>query len=233
VSASLELEDERRSVRDAFITLSRRDREALYRRDVEGTDYGMLAKSIGVSEQGARKIVSRARLGLRHAFEAATGPVTSLVWWLRTRQRTDHLQPVAAGTMHAFVLVALSVAGMAGAGSSGIHDAQVPTDTARRGEQRAEVPTTFGSSVSVRRADSQEPPTGLWADRRGNAGIGVGIPIGSEDEEYVWARVWREQTGEQSQTLSTFDEAGDTGCDAASGVCEQADETLADALDAP
>jgi RNA polymerase sigma-70 factor, ECF subfamily len=68
----LELEDERRSVRDALNELSPRHRELLVRRELDGEAYEDLAAEMGVSVEGARAVLFRARRCLQHQLDAAT-----------------------------------------------------------------------------------------------------------------------------------------------------------------
>jgi RNA polymerase sigma-70 factor (ECF subfamily) len=62
----LELEAERRLVRDALEELSPRHRELLVRRELEGETYEHLAAEMGVSVEGARAVLFRARKCLQN-----------------------------------------------------------------------------------------------------------------------------------------------------------------------
>ena len=65
----LELEDERRTVRAALRGLSPRHRELLLRRELEGVAYEDLAAEMGVSVEGARAVLFRARRCLQHQLD--------------------------------------------------------------------------------------------------------------------------------------------------------------------
>jgi RNA polymerase sigma-70 factor, ECF subfamily len=65
----LELEDDCRTVRTALEGLSARHRDLLVRREVEGAAYEDLAAEMGVSVEGARAVVFRARRCLQHQLD--------------------------------------------------------------------------------------------------------------------------------------------------------------------
>ncbi len=62
----IEVEEDRRTVRAALDVLSPRHRDLLMQRDVYGVGYEDLADELGVSIEGARAVVFRARRGLQH-----------------------------------------------------------------------------------------------------------------------------------------------------------------------
>jgi RNA polymerase sigma-70 factor (ECF subfamily) len=66
----LELEDDQRSVRAALEELSPRHRELLVRREVDGAAYEDLAAEMGVSVEGARAVLFRARRCLQHQLDS-------------------------------------------------------------------------------------------------------------------------------------------------------------------
>ena len=66
----IEVEEDRRTVRAALDVLSPRHRDLLMRRDVDGVGYEDLADELGVSIEGARAVVFRARRCLQHHYTA-------------------------------------------------------------------------------------------------------------------------------------------------------------------
>ena len=66
----IENEEDRRTVRAALDVLSPRHRDLLVRRDVYGEGYEDLADEMGVSVEGARAVVFRARRCLQHHYTA-------------------------------------------------------------------------------------------------------------------------------------------------------------------
>jgi RNA polymerase sigma-70 factor (ECF subfamily) len=66
----IEVEEDRRTVRAALDVLSPRHRDLLVRRDVYGVGYEDLADELGVSIEGARAVVFRARRCLEHHYTA-------------------------------------------------------------------------------------------------------------------------------------------------------------------
>lgn len=64
----IEVDEDRRTVRAALDELSERHREMLVRRDVYGMGYEDLADELGVSVEGARAVVFRARRCLQHHY---------------------------------------------------------------------------------------------------------------------------------------------------------------------
>jgi hypothetical protein len=81
----IELEEERASVRQALAGLSERHRELLYLRDVEGVAYEDLAEKLGVSVEGARAVLFRARRCLQHQLKAMAEGAAGLVALVRVR----------------------------------------------------------------------------------------------------------------------------------------------------
>jgi RNA polymerase sigma-70 factor (ECF subfamily) len=65
----LELEDERQMVREALDELSPRHRELLVRRELDGETYEDLAAEMGVSVEGARAVLFRARRCLQSQLD--------------------------------------------------------------------------------------------------------------------------------------------------------------------
>jgi RNA polymerase sigma-70 factor (ECF subfamily) len=68
----VEAEDDRMTVRAALRGLSPRHRDLLIRREVDGVTYEDLAEELGVTVEGARAVVFRARRCLRHQVEVMT-----------------------------------------------------------------------------------------------------------------------------------------------------------------
>jgi RNA polymerase sigma-70 factor (ECF subfamily) len=66
----IEVEEDRRTVRAALDVLSPRHRDLLMQRDVYGVGYEDLADELGVSIEGARAVVFRARRCLQHHYTA-------------------------------------------------------------------------------------------------------------------------------------------------------------------
>jgi RNA polymerase sigma-70 factor (ECF subfamily) len=66
----IEVEEDRRTVRAALKVLSVRHRTLLMRRDVYGVGYEDLADELGLSVEGARAVVFRARRCLQHHYTA-------------------------------------------------------------------------------------------------------------------------------------------------------------------
>jgi RNA polymerase sigma-70 factor, ECF subfamily len=64
----IEVDEDRRTVRAALDELSDRHRDMLVRRDVYGVGYEDLADELGVSIEGARAVVFRARRCLQHHY---------------------------------------------------------------------------------------------------------------------------------------------------------------------
>jgi RNA polymerase sigma-70 factor (ECF subfamily) len=64
----IEAEEDRRTVRAALEVLSPRHRDLLVRREVFGEGYEDLAQELGVSVEGARAVVFRARRCLQHHY---------------------------------------------------------------------------------------------------------------------------------------------------------------------
>jgi RNA polymerase sigma-70 factor (ECF subfamily) len=64
----IEAEEDRRTVRAALQVLSPRHRDLLVRRDVYGEGYEDLASEMGVSVEGARAVIFRARRCLQHHY---------------------------------------------------------------------------------------------------------------------------------------------------------------------
>lgn len=64
----IEAEEDRRTVRAALDVLSPRHRDLLLRREVYGEGYEDLAVEMGVSVEGARAVVFRARRCLQHQY---------------------------------------------------------------------------------------------------------------------------------------------------------------------
>ena len=64
----IEVDEDRRTVRAALGVLSERHRDLLVRRDVDGVAYEALADELGVSVEGARAVVFRARRCLQHHY---------------------------------------------------------------------------------------------------------------------------------------------------------------------
>jgi RNA polymerase sigma-70 factor (ECF subfamily) len=68
-----EQEDDRQAVQLAMGTLSERHQILLYLRDVQGVGYGELAAEMGVTEEGARAVLFRARRCLQQSLERLNG----------------------------------------------------------------------------------------------------------------------------------------------------------------
>ncbi|MDQ1375451.1 MAG: polymerase sigma-70 factor, subfamily [Actinomycetota bacterium] len=66
----IEADEDRRTVRAALDVLSPRHRDLLVRREVYGVGYEDLAEELGVSVEGARAVVFRARRCLQHHYTA-------------------------------------------------------------------------------------------------------------------------------------------------------------------
>lgn len=70
-AAPIEAEERRVAVRGAMRALSLRHREALYLREVDGVSYRELARHLGITEEGARAVLFRARKSLRKALKSS------------------------------------------------------------------------------------------------------------------------------------------------------------------
>ena len=68
----VEAEDDRNTLRAALSGLSARHRDLLIRRELDGVTYEDLAEELGVTVEGARAVVFRARRCLRHQVEVMT-----------------------------------------------------------------------------------------------------------------------------------------------------------------
>lgn len=69
----VEREEDRRLVRDALATLTDRHRDVLCLRDIEGIAYEELGRRHGLSREGARAVLARARRRLRDQVKTMGG----------------------------------------------------------------------------------------------------------------------------------------------------------------
>lgn len=157
---SLEAEEERRALRVAFSGLNRRHRELLYLHHVDGLGYDELAERIGVSNQGARSVLFRARQGLRERLRAVSGGAYATLFWLRTRtretarraaERLEWIEPVAGTAVQAGLALAVAST-MTVAGAGGAFAQTAPERTYAPGAG-ASAPAAAGPA-----AEPAEPP---------------------------------------------------------------------------
>lgn len=231
----MELREEHRHVRDAFGLLNERHREILYLREVEGAAYPDLAAKLGVSEQGARQVVARARRGLRHALESVTGGTLAVLWWIRTRltSRADSAHPIAALAMNTLLVAALS---------AGAAYARAPIDprvvagamAERVGSARVESPPatlTTGAHDRPSAPDDATRPVRVSIDRRaGSAEVSATLRMRGGRTQQVWARLWRQKDDDPSRVLTRADAIGERACSRQPDACARADKILADPL---
>ena len=70
---ALDLEEQRRLVRAALLTLSPKEREAVVLRDLEGLDTAQVARILGSSETTVRSQISKGRLKIKRYVESHGG----------------------------------------------------------------------------------------------------------------------------------------------------------------
>ena len=245
----LVLEDERRDVRQALSRLSDRHQQLLYRRDVEGVAYEELASDLGVSVEGARAVLFRARRCLQHQLKAISeGAAAGLVGVrlaLHGLGRRLGSQPVAAA-VQPLVAAALAVglsATVSGAAPSVTPAAPAPaavspvmqpvaavagaaTPTAA---PAASAPQTPDPAVPVAEAPTVASPdtivvapvaqVAVSLETAGEASALVHVPFVEGDAGQFGIVAYREEGAAPSTVLSSADDALATTCATATAVC--------------
>lgn len=230
----LEQAEERRALRTALAQMSERHRELLLLRDLHGVSYDELASRLGVSEEGARAVLFRARRGLRERFIAASRAMAALALWLRGRLQgrarraanaVSAIQPVGLALSQAVtactVAAALALAGGAIATAS---EPPAPRDAGAPALMAPTVVSEIAPAAAPAPLSREDVVRAALDRRRGDARVGGSVPnpVSGEDE-HVWAHLWRDAGGGDSVVLSAADSAAAAGCSRASTVCNTLD----------
>ena len=250
-SLPLVLEEERRDVRRALSQLSDRHQDLLYRRDVEGVAYEDLANELGVSVEGARAVLFRARRCLQHQLksiaEGAAAGVVGLRVVLNGLARRLAAQPVASAVQPlAAAIVAVGLASAASAGASpAVATAVTPTVDAPAAHTAAAVahfaaapvagvaPVVDTATAPIAEAPPAAAPEAVVVapvaevavsfETAGEASAIVQVP-GVEGEQGQFGVVSYREAGDQpSEVLAAADDVLATTCAAAAGVCDTAE----------
>jgi hypothetical protein len=208
----------------------------LYLRDVEGLDYSELASQLGVSEEGARAVLFRARRGLRSLLQAAGQGTLGVFGLARLRiragvRRVLHhartVEPAAQAAQSLGVLALAAGLALAGSGSDRLSPATMNGTTSARS---AAVTASAGPSapalrgeVGRARASIPRPPAPLFHEVK--VGHKWHNPLTGTDE-YWWVGIWRQEDGRQSVLLGAVDGTSAAACGQARSSCETLDGVL-------
>lgn len=252
-SVRLVLEDERRDVRQALSRLSDRHQELLYRRDVEGVAYEEIASDLGVSVEGARAVLFRARRCLQHQLKAITEGAAAGLAGVRLAlhglSRRVGAQPVATAVQP---LVAAALAVGLSATVSGAAPSATPTVPASTtfapvvqpvaAVTTAAAPTAAPAAVAQARVVATQvaeaspvaaPEATVVApvaqvavslETAGEASAVVQAPLVEGDAGTFGIVAYREEGAEPSAVLSAADDVLATSCAAAAAVCGAAEQ---------
>ena len=252
-SFGLVLEDERRDVRQALSQLSDRHQELLYRRDVEGVAYEELASDLGVSVEGARAVLFRARRCLQHQLKAITEGAAAGLAGVRLALhglgRRFGAQPVASAVqplVAAAIAVGLS-ATVSGATPAATPAAAAPAAVAPVVQPVAAVaaaPAPAAAPMAVAGAPAaaapvvEAPPVArpeaivvapvaevaVSLETAGEASALVQVPLVEGDAGQFGIVSYREEGAEPSAVLSAADDVLASTCAAAAAVCDATEQ---------
>jgi RNA polymerase sigma-70 factor, ECF subfamily len=239
-SEPFDAEEERRAVRTALTSLSSRHRQMLYLRDVEGLDYAELASKLGVSEEGARAVLFRARRGLRSLLQAAGQGTLGVFGLARIRIRAgmrrvlEHARTVepAAQVVQSLGVLALAAGlALAGTGSGRLSPTPVTGGISMRSAvvtaaERLPANAPSRGGIVQTRPIAPRPPTPLFHEVK--VGHRWHNPLTGSDE-YWWVGLWRQRDGRASVVLGTADGASAAACGNARSTCETLDGVLSGA----
>jgi RNA polymerase sigma-70 factor (ECF subfamily) len=233
VSASIELEEERRFVRTAFSRLDDRHRTVLYLRDVEGVGYDEIARRMGTTTDNARQVTTRARAGLRHALRLVADGLVGILLWLRLRARGAG-ERLAAATQPSLVRFVEAAAMLAIAGGlllvPGSNPIEPDPPRERPGDARAthrdvgrRVEPVPVSDAGGGRVGAGGGLVDAGVDReRGSAEVHARVPTPAGDED-VWVRAWREGGEAPSVVLGIVDAVSAAVCAPVVSLCGLSD----------
>lgn len=241
----LELEEERRAVRAALAGLNRRHRELLYLHHVDGVGYEELAERIGVSNQGARSALFRARQGLRERLRAVSGGAYAAFVWVRVRAREtarratgrlEWIEPAAASVAQAGLALAVAstmTVGGAAALAAAPLDGAYATGARAGALAAAQVePERAGALESARASaprddegDGSRSPVHAHVDPGdGDFNAGASVPGSDGEDPPIYEDLIVDVDPEGDPVVTAALETADEACET-SGACQKLNET--------